>query len=381
LPLKWSSEEGIRWKIDLPDKGNSTPVIWGDRIFLTQATDKGHTRSLMCLDKKDGTKIWEKAVPYKDNEPTHGDNPYCSASPATDGKLVVVSHGSAGVYCYDFKGEELWHRDLGKCHHIWGNAASPVIFDNLVILNFGPGERTFLIALDKKSGDEVWKVDIAGGKLGDKGQEEWLGSWSTPVIAKFKSRDELIMTWPGEVKAYDPKKGTELWSCKGLEKDKAVDRLVYTSPLVTEDAVVGMAGFGGAWIAVKPGGSGDVTDSRRLWRHPSAPQRIGTGLISGKHIYMVDEPGTAQCIDLMTGKTLWTEKLGSTVWGSLVQSEGRICVTTIEGETIVFAAQPEKFELLAKNPLKEKTLSSIAVSDGCVYIRTYKHLWCVGKEK
>jgi outer membrane protein assembly factor BamB len=379
LPLKWSAEENVLWKVDLPDKGNSTPIIWGDRIFLTQATDKGHKRSLMCFNRKDGSLAWEKAVQYKDDEPTHADNPYCSASPVTDGERVVVSHGSAGVYCYDLKGEELWHRDLGKCHHIWGNAASPIIYENLVILNFGPGERTFLIAMDKKSGDEVWKVDMPGGKLGDKGQAEWQGSWSTPVIAKIKGQDQLIMTWPGEVKAYDPKKGTELWSCKGLEKDKGPDKLVYASPLVTDDAIVAMAGYGGAWIGVKPGGSGDVTETHRLWRNPSAQQRIGTGVVVGEHIYMVDEPGTAQCIELKTGKTLWNQKLGSTVWGSLVLSEDKLYVTSIEGDTFVFAAKPEKFEQLAKNPLGEKTLSSIAASDRRLYIRTYKHLWCIGK--
>src|SRR5262245_40332316 len=143
LPLKWSPTETVRWKVPLPDGGNSTPAIWGDRIFLTQATDKGRVRATLCLGRKDGNKLWEQKIDYKEPEPTHDTNPYCSASPATDGERVVVSHGSAGMFCYNLEGTELWRCELGKCHHIWGNAASPVIYGNLVILNFGPGEKQF----------------------------------------------------------------------------------------------------------------------------------------------------------------------------------------------------------------------------------------------
>jgi outer membrane protein assembly factor BamB len=377
LPVKWSADENVRWKVKLPGPGNSTPVVWGERIFLTQATDKGQKRGLMCLSRKDGSTLWHKVVEYKDKELTHDTNPYCSASPATDGQRVVVSHGSAGVYCYDFDGNELWHRDLGKCEHIWGNAASPVIYGDLVILNFGPGERTFLLAMDKKTGKDVWKVEEPGGKRGDKG-EAWIGSWSTPVLLKRKERDELIVSWPGVVKAYAPKTGNLLWNCRGLAKDEGTDRLVYTSALVSPEAVVAMAGYGGPALAVKPGGSGDVTETRRLWRQPSAPQRIGSGVIAGEHVYILNEDGTAECMELATGKRVWKERVGAGAWGSLVLASDRLYVTNLEGETLVLAAKP-KFEVIARNPLKERTRASIAVSDGDLFIRTYDHLWCVGK--
>ena len=235
LPLRWSTTENVRWKVALPDRGNSTPVIWGNRIFLTQATDKGRKRATVCLDRRDGRTLWERTVDYTRREPTHETNYYCSASAVTEGERVVVSHGSAGVWCYDFDGRELWHRDLGEGLHIWGNAASPVLYQDLVFLNFGPGERTFLIALDKKTGKDVWKVDEPGGRSGDKGQSEWFGSWSTPVAARIGGRDELVMTWPGVVKSYNPRTGDLLWQCSGLAKDKGPDRLVYTSPLVTPE--------------------------------------------------------------------------------------------------------------------------------------------------
>jgi outer membrane protein assembly factor BamB len=379
LPVKWSATENVRWKVKLPGPGNSTPVVWGERVFLTQATDKGQKRGLLCLARKDGATLWHKVVEYKGQESTHDTNPYCSASPATDGERVVVSYGSAGVYCYDFEGQELWHRDLGRCEHIWGNAASPVLYGDLVILNFGPGERTFLIATDRKTGRDVWKVEEPGGKSGAKGQSEWLGSWSTPTLLKLKDRDELVMSWPGVVKAYAPKTGELLWTCQGLAKDEGPDRLVYTSPLVTPDAVVAMAGYGGPALAVKPGGQGDVTESRRLWRRPGGPQRIGSGVIVGGHVYVLNEPGTAECIELKTGKTVWSERVGAGAWGSLVHASDKLYVTNVDGETLVLAAKP-KFEVLSRNPLdKERTRASVAVSDGNIFIRTYEHLWCIGK--
>jgi outer membrane protein assembly factor BamB len=394
LPLKWSATENVRWKIALPGSGNSTPIVWGDEIFVTQADDKtlwpprggnggpaiARKRSLLCFARADGKLVWQKDVTYEAEESTHPTNPFCSASPATDGERVVVSHGSAGLFCYDQGGKEIWKKDLGKCEHIWGNGASPVLYRDLVILNFGPGERTFLIALDKKTGEQVWKVEEAGGKKGDQGQAEWIGSWSTPIVVNVSGHDELIMSWAGVVKAYDPKSGELLWSCKGLEKDKGQDRLTYTSPIGTDQVIVSMAGFGGAWLAVKPGGKGDVTETRRLWREPRAPQRIGSGVIVGDYVYIVNEPGTAQCIEWKTGHTLWTERVGGSSWGSIVHAGDRLYVTNLEGETIVLAAKPE-FEVLATNPLKERTLASIAVSNGEIFIRTYQHLWCIASKK
>lgn len=368
LPLRWSAEENIRWKIKLPERGNSTPVVWGNRIFLTQAIEKKSLRTLLCLDRADGRVLWQREVEYKEKERTHDTNPYCSASPVTDGKRVLVSHGSAGVYCYDFDGKELWHRDLGKFDHVWGNAASPVLWNDLVFLNCGPGDRTFLLALDKNNGADMWKVEMPGSKPAD-----YFGSWSTPVVASIKGHDELIMSWPEEVRSYNPRSGEPLWSCKGLTK------LVYTSPLVTPDVVVAMSGYGGSAVAVVPGGKGDVTD-QRLWRAPSAPQRIGSGVIVGEHIYMVNEPGTMMCIEWKTGKLLWTERLTGTVWGSLVHAGERLYVTNDNGETLVVAAKP-KFEVLARNALpKEVTRASIVPADGEWFIRTYENLWCIGKK-
>jgi outer membrane protein assembly factor BamB len=378
LPLKWSPTENIVWKVPLPGPGNSTPIVWGDRIFVTQALDVNMAkklaprRALLCFSRKDGKLLWQREVEYREPEETHNTNPYCSASPVTDGERVIVSHGSAGVFCYNFEGKELWRRDLGKFDHIWGNAASPVIFKDLVVLNCGPGERCFLLAMNKKTGEDVWKVPEVSGRDGYKEP----GSWSTPIIVPVQGEDQLIMSWGEAVKAYRPRSGELLWSCKGM--GKTVDHLAYTSPLATPAVVVAMSGFGGAYLAVKTGGRGDVTETHRLWRVPNAPQRIGSGVIIGEHIYVANSgPGTLQCIELKTGKTLWTERLGDACWGSIVHADGKLYVTDLQGETFVVAAKPT-FELLARNHLKERTLASPAVSDGQIFIRTHQHLWCIG---
>jgi outer membrane protein assembly factor BamB len=372
LPVKWSPTENVRWKTPLPADGNSTPIISGGRLFLTQATEGGKKRSLWCLDRATGKLLWERTVHYAEKEPTHGTNPYCSASPATDGQRVVVSFGSAGLWCYDFEGQELWRRELGTCLHIWGNAASPVIDGDLVFLNFGPGERTFLLAVDKRTGKDAWKAEEPGGKSGEKGSAEWIGSWSTPVVASFDGRKELVLSWPGAVKSFDPRTGQVLWTCQGL------GRLVYTSPLVAPEAIVAMSGYSGPSLAVRPGGKGDVTETHRLWRVPSSPQRIGSGVTVGEHLYIVNEPGTFQCIEWKTGKVLGTERTGGGVWGSLVYADGRLYVTNLDGETLVLAAKPS-LEVLSRNPLKERTLASIAVADRAIFVRTYKHLWCLAQ--
>lgn len=372
LPVAWSATENVRWKAPLPGPGMSSPIVWGDRVFVTQSLDKdGKQRALLCFDRKDGKQLWQKAIAYADKESTYdGERHFCSASPVTDGERVVVSYGSAGVYCYDFQGNELWKRDLGKAEQIWGNAASPVIWQDLVFLNFGPGERTFMIAMDKKTGKDVWKHDIPNGKFGT-AQPDWVGSWSTPVVAKLNGADALVMSWPDAVIAYNPRTGEQLWSCAGLTK------LVYSSPLVTPEVVIAMAGFGGSYLAVRPDGKGDVTATHRLFLTPRASQRVGSGVVVGDHIYILNATGVAECIEWKTGKVVWNERAGmGGSWGSMVHADGRLYATNQRGETVVIAAKPE-FQLIGVNPLGERCNASPAFSNGEVFIRTYGHLWCI----
>jgi outer membrane protein assembly factor BamB len=375
VPLTWSATENVKWKTPLSGPGMSTPVVWGERIFLTQALDKeGTRRALTCFSRADGKVLWQQVTEFTGpKEATYDGEPhYCSASPATDGERVVAFFASAGLACYSMEGRPLWKKDLGRCEQIWGTASSPVIYKNLVLLNFGPGERTFLIALDKKTGEEKWRVTVPG-KFGTD-QKDWMGSWSTPIIAPRAGGDELIMAWPGEVRAYDPLTGKELWRCQGLGP------LAYTSPLVAPDTVVQASGFGGPVLAVRRGGTGDVTETHRLWREEKAPQRIGSGVIVGEHVYLFNENGVAECRELKTGKTLWKERATGSSWSSLVAANSRLYATSQQGETVVFAAKPT-FQVLARNPIGERTNSSLAVSEGELFLRTYNHLWCIRTSK
>ncbi|MEK7686472.1 MAG: PQQ-binding-like beta-propeller repeat protein [Verrucomicrobiota bacterium] len=159
LPLHWSTNQNVRWRVPLPDRGNSTPAVWGNRVFVTQAVPKESRRTLMCFDRRDGKLLWQEGPHWTEGNPTHDDNPHCTPSPVTDGRRVLAWFGSAGLCCYDVDGHALWRRDLGRPSHQWGYAASPVLHDELCFLNFGPGPRSFLIALDKRTGKTVWQRD------------------------------------------------------------------------------------------------------------------------------------------------------------------------------------------------------------------------------
>ena len=159
LPLTWSAEDNIRWRTPLPGPGNSTPIVWEDRIFVSGAEDEGRIRTLMCFHRDNGELQWKRVVEFADDEPTHKTNPYCSSSPVTNGEIVVVWHGSAGLHAYDLDGNPIWQRDLGQFQHIWGNASSPVFFEDLVILNCGPGLRAFTAAFNVQDGETAWQID------------------------------------------------------------------------------------------------------------------------------------------------------------------------------------------------------------------------------
>jgi outer membrane protein assembly factor BamB len=376
VPLTWSDKQNVKWKVPLEHPGNSTPIVWKNRIFLTQANKGGTVRSLLCLARADGKLLWRKDVSYADKERAWNPSWYANASPVTDGQRVVVSFASAGMYCYDLDGNELWERtDLGKWDHAFGSGSSPVLHEDLAILWCGPNEtkgRNYLLAVDKATGKTVWEHD------------EQAGSWCTPLITKVGGKDQLILGMSrdvknapdaktGYLKGFDPKTGKELWRCHGM------DSYVYASPLYADGVAVGMSGYGGAALAVKLGGTGDITKDR-LWLHPKNIQRVGSGVIAGDHVYIVDENGTPRCYELMTGKEEWkvAKRPGGTTWGSMIHAAGRLYILMRDGETLVFNAGP-RYELLAANRLGtgEQTNSSLAVADGEVFIRTFRHLWCI----
>src|SRR6266853_234725 len=187
LPLKWSNKENVRWRVELPGPGNSSPIVWGKRVFVTQAVEKENRRTLMCFDRTSGKLLWQSGVTYTDQEPTQESNPYCAGTPATDGKQVFACFGSAGVCAYDFEGKEAWHRDLGKLNHMFGNAVSPILYGDLCILNFGPDQKARLVALNKKTGEPAWeteppKPDESEREQGPGGRGFGPGTFMAPIL-------------------------------------------------------------------------------------------------------------------------------------------------------------------------------------------------------
>jgi outer membrane protein assembly factor BamB len=397
LPLRWSTNENILWRVPLPDRGNSTPAVWRNRIFITQAIHAENRRTVICFDRGTGKLLWQSGVTSTEKEPTHGDNPPCTPSPTTDGQRVVAWFGSAGLYCYDFGGRELWRRDLGPQMHIWGYASSPVLYRDLCFLNFGPGDRSFVIALDSKTGRTVWQYDIPvlgtninqqalGGPDPNVSKaaastrlSEIAGSWATPLAVPAAGSDELVVALPLRLVAFAPRTGEQLWTCDGPNIG------AYGSPFHGEGVVAyGGCGFRNNLMAVRPGGRGDVTQTHRLWNHTlgNSQTHLGAGVIFRGHIYLVNTAGIAECFELKSGKMIWSERLPGTgasgsSWSSPVLVGDRLYVPNRNADVFVLKAAPQ-FELLGVNSIGGEPMNaSLAVSDGEIFIRTDKNLWCI----
>lgn len=388
FPTEWSETKNVRWKVALADPGNSTPVVWDDKIFITQANKGGSVRSLLCFARADGKLLWQKNVEYPHKEQNWNPTWYANASPVVELGRVIVSFASAGMFCFDHDGKELWKRtDLGHWEHQFGNASSPVLYRDLAILWCGPnalpakdnatgdktpakgkGSRNVLLAVDKATGKTVWERD------------EKTGSWGTPLVVTIGGQDQLLLSFVPSLKAYDPASGKDLWFCNGLTK------YAYASAIYGNGVAVAMSGYQGDAFAVKVGGSGDITKDR-LWqqfeKQDKNPQRVGTGMIIGDHVYMMEENGMPRCFELMTGKEVWqvpSRPGAGTTWGSMVSGQGKLFVLMRDASTLVFNANP-KYELVGTNRLEGATNSSLAISNGDVFIRTHKHLYCISEKR
>lgn len=383
LPVEWGAEKNVKWRVELPDRGNSTPVVWGEKIFVTQAVEEEHFRGLYCYDRNSGELLWKKGLVYDKEERTHRSNPYASASPATNGEVVVASFGSAGMVAWDLDGEEKWRRDFGPIDHVWGNSSSPVIEGDRVFHYHGPGKGGFLVALDLETGEDVWKFEEPEWEVGERtdgfrgrDDEGVIGSFSTPILVEAGGRRELVMSFPMEMKAFDPASGEVLWTAEGLNP------LVYTSPVASGEDVIVLGGYQGNSISVRAGGDGDVTGSRRHWHKVRHNGGIGSGVTRDGHYYYHNSGGIVTCLDVVSGEEKWEARLpgAGKSWGSFVLAGDRIYTLSQAGDTVVFRADPEKFEVLAQADVGEETNSSLVVSNGEIFIRTWESLWCIAEE-
>ncbi len=376
LPTHWNREENVRWRAALPEPGNSTPVVWENRVFVTQPMAGGERRTVICFDRESGTRLWQSGVDAKEMERTHRTNPYCSPSPVCDGERVIAWFGSSGLVAFDLDGDELWSCDLGPVDHVFGYGGSPVLHGDLCFLNFGPGESEFAVAVNKYTGEIVWQWDAPRPNIPNPrgGDQDVYGMWSTPIIVD----DTVVFCFRDTITAREPQTGLERWICNGVGPQ------MKASPVAGEGVVVALGGMHSSTVAVRVGGTGNVTDSHVLWRNQQAKSRLGTGVIHEEHLYANRSNGVVECIELRTGMGVWQKRqsgAGETndTWSSLLLADGKIYAINQSADVFVLAASPE-YQLIATNSLGEHTNSSIAASQGNLFIRTHDALWCIGDD-
>lgn len=370
-PDAWSPTENVLWKVAVPGRGNSSPILFKDRIILANAYDKGKRRSLLCLSRDGGRTLWEAFVPTGTVEKqVQGKNGWASGTPTTDGERVYAYFGNYGLFCVDLDGKQVWHQPFTPMDAYHGMACSPLLYRDRVILfqDHRSASGSFVVAFDKRTGKELWKTR----------RKETVG-WGTPVAVRVDGRDLIIVSSQQRVYAYDPADGKEVWTCGGNLFE------VTPTPVVGHGLIFCCSGRAGPTLAIRPDGKGDVTKTHLQWKVNTASPFIPSPLVYGDELYMVNDiVSVVRCFDARTGKLHYQERLGQPVKHgfsvSPVGVNGKVFFTNDDGETFVLRAGP-KFELLRVNRLEEKTLASPALLDGCWYWRTAGHLWCVGKGK
>ncbi|MFM8274997.1 MAG: PQQ-binding-like beta-propeller repeat protein [Gemmata sp.] len=380
LPAEWGAKAGVAWRAEMPGPGTSSPVFFGDRIFITCYTgynvpgkaggqQADLRRHLLALDRKTGKMLTNTPVEAKlpEQERIRDNHGYASSTPAVDAERVYCFFGKSGAVAFDHTGKQLWQADAGTKLSDWGSAASPVLHGELVFINASVESQT-LYALDKKTGKEKWKAT---------GIRE---SWNTPIVVTNKDgRDELVVAVQGKVLAFDPATGAALWSC-------ATDIGWYMVPsLVAHDGVVYALGgrSGVAALAVRTGGSGDVTKTHRLWTSKKGAN-VSSPVFSDGHLYWANEAtGTAYCAKAATGEVVYEERLprADIIYASALLADGRMHYQSRDGRTFVVAAKPT-FELIATNDLRDGGLfyASPVAADGKLFIRSDKYLYCLEKK-
>lgn len=377
LPVKWSKDENIAWKLDMPDRSGATPIVWGNRIFLNVA--QGEDLALWCLNKADGATLWKRPIAtgnYKINKQNMS-----SPSPVTDGAMVYAMTGLGIFKAFDFEGEEKWSRDIqkdyGRFGLNWGYASSPLLVEDALFVQVLHGMKTddpsYILRIDKATGKTVWRVERPTDAV-----RESPDSYTTPALLELEGRKEIVITGGDYVTGHDFETGKELWRGGGFNVDKNQAYRIIASPVVFDGMIYAPTRVR-PLIAFRAGGTGDITESHKAWLTNNGPD-VPTPVTDGKYLYIVNDRGILYCLDAKTGAEVWGGKrIKPAIYSaSPVLADGRIYVTNEEGLTTVFKAGPE-FEVLAENDFGEYTLGSPAVSDGRILIRTAGHLYSIGK--
>jgi outer membrane protein assembly factor BamB len=388
IPVTWSASSNVAWRTPLAGPGHSSPIVWGDRIFLTAFRQQAGgswalTRSVMgmiargvsvngellvvSLDRASGRVLWERPVGAPDIEEIHPTNSPASPTPVTDGTHVYAYFGSFGLVAFDFDGNKVWEKRLGPFPNEWGSASSPILHGSALILNCDTDGEDFLLAVDKATGRTLWQTRRTATR-----------AWPAPVIWSVNGQHQVVVSGSERVVAYDAANGSEIWRVEGLST------WVSPTPVIAHGlAFVTSSGQGGnVTMAIRPGGRGDVTATHVAWQNARAATYISSPVVVGEYLFTVRNGGVVTCLDAKSGALLWQERVpgGGDYYASPVAVENRVYVTSEDGVVSVVAAKPA-FELLGSSDLGERTMASPAVSQGQMFIRTDTHLWAIGRPR
>jgi outer membrane protein assembly factor BamB len=378
IPTSWNGQTGenIAWKTEIPGTGHSSPIVWGDRVFVVTCLDDKSERALLCLDRRTGKILWQKTVLAAPLEKKHSLNSFASGTPATDGKLVYVSllaadfasqtertPGDMVVAAYDFDGQQKWLVKPGRFASTHGYCSSPVLFEDKVIVNGDHDGDGYVVALARDSGKELWRIARPNNTR----------SYCTPIIRDLGGRMQMLLSGSKCVASYDPRTGQQHWLMDGPTEQ-------FVASLVEDGRYVYLtAGFPERHVlAFKSDGSGHVGDEQIVWRTRKNCSYVPSPILCSGYLLVAADDGIATCYQAATGNLQWTARLGKHYSASLVTAGGLVYFLADDG--IVKVVRPGKeLHVMAENPLGEYCYASAAISQGQVFIRGEKHLYCIGK--
>ncbi len=370
VPVTWDQSD-VQWRTELEGLGHSSPCIHGERIFLTTArkTDDGQVeRIVLAVDRGEGKLLWQRVAATGEGESVHGLNSFASPTCASDGKRVVAFFGRGGIHCFDVDGKPLWSRDLGSFPGPWGVGASPVIVGETVVQNCDAQGASHLISLNLQTGEIVWRTER---------KERPRGGWNTPYVIDADTRRELVLSGEYGLRGYDPDTGKEHWFCAAF-RGRGTPVAAFGGGMLYV-----VSGLPGDVHAVRPGGSGDVTESHMAWHTPRGGGRdLSSPIFADGYVTVVNMGGIGTCYDAATGKELWQERLGGSFSASPVAAGGLIYLQNDDGETLVIKPGSE-LKIVARNRIdtsdREIFRSSLAPSEGQIFLRSNQALYCVGE--
>ena len=400
LPERWGVDENIAWKAPLRGLGVSSPVVWGDSVFVTSQVGYGPLQAgshptlarrrdrgsdeqplggkragpsetvsfvVSAIDRRQGQPLWEYTVEADGAlQPVHQTHNLASASPVTDGERVYAWFGTGQLVALDMNGELVWQRHLAREYSsfdiMWGHASSPVLYDDLVILLCDHETDSYLLALDKQTGAERWKVDRGSG----------LRSYSTPAIVRGPQGDRLLVNSSQRLDAYEPKTGEWLWHTGEPNRFPTAIATHHNGTVYTS-----RGHRSGPYMAIRLGGRGDVSETHVRWRVPTGAPYLSSILYYDGLIYMANGNGIVTCVDAETGEQVWQERFGGMFAASPVAGDGKVYLVSATGETIVVRAGRE-LHVLARNDVGERTIASPAISNGQIFLRSDEHLIAIG---